>query len=63
MTKRLSLVVAAIPVIALTFAIPLVNLDEPRILGLPFVLAWITFWVAVTPIFLWIVHRHIEGRR
>jgi hypothetical protein len=63
MTKRLSLVVAAIPVIALTFAIPFVNQDEPRILGLPFVLAWIILWVAATPVFLWVVHRHIEGRR
>lgn len=62
-TKRLSLVIAAIPCVALTFAIPLVDFDQPRILGVPFVLAWIIAWVAVTPLFLWIVHRRIEGRR
>lgn len=63
MAKRLSLVVAAIPVVALTFAIPLVDVDQPRIAGLPFVLAWIIAWCALTPVFLWFVHRRLEGRR
>ena len=63
MAKRLSIVVAAIPVIALTLAIPFVNYDEPRVLGFPFLFAWIMVWVAATTLFMWIVHRHIEGRR
>jgi hypothetical protein len=63
MTKRTSLVLGAIPVLALTLAIPFVNFDEPRMFGLPFVLAWIVAWTAVTPAFLWIIHRRIEGRR
>lgn len=61
--KRLSLLIAAIPVFALTFAIPLVNRDEPHIVGLPFILVWIIVWIALTPAFLWVVHRNIEGRK
>lgn len=60
---RLSLVVAALPVIALTFAVPFVNRDEPHVFGLPFVLAWIVAWILLTPPFMWVVHRIIEGRR
>ena len=60
---RISLAVAAIPIVAMTFAVPFVNRDEPRILGLPFVLAWIVAWILLTPAFMWVVHRVIEGRR
>lgn len=52
---------AAVPVFALSLAVPFVNRVEPRILGLPFILAWIAFWVLVTPLFVWRVGR-IEGR-
>jgi len=52
---------AAVPFAALTIAVPLVNRIEPRILGLPFVLAWIVGWVFLTPAFLWGVGR-IERR-
>ena len=62
MPKRLSLGLAAIPIIALTFAVPLVNRDEPRVVGLPFVLFWIILWTVLTPAFLWIIHRKVEGR-
>jgi hypothetical protein len=27
------------------------------------VLAWIIAWCALSPVFLWIVHRNVEGRR
>jgi hypothetical protein len=63
MTKPLSFVLAAIPALALSVAIPFVNRDEPRILGLPFLLAWIIGWVLIVPAFLWIVYRVVEGRR
>jgi hypothetical protein len=63
MTKPLSFVLAAIPALALSVAIPFVNRDEPRILGLPFLLAWIIAWVLLVPAFLWIVYRVVEGRR
>jgi hypothetical protein len=48
---------AAIPIVALTFAVPLVNRVEPRFLGLPFLLTWIVAWVLLTPLFLWMVTR------
>jgi uncharacterized protein DUF3311 len=63
MTKPLSFVLAAIPALALSAAIPLVNRDEPRVLGLPFLLVWIIAWILVVPAFLWIVYRVVEGRR
>ncbi len=53
----LRLLLPAIPFAALSIAVPLVNRVEPRILGLPFVLAWISAWVALTPAFLWVLGR------
>ena len=63
MPKRLSLGLAAIPVIALTIAVPLVNRDDPHVLGMPFILAWIVVWVALTPAFLWFIDSRVERRR
>lgn len=63
MPRRLSLVIAAIPVFALTFAVPLVNRDDPHVFGMPFVLAWIVVWIAVMPALLWFIHTKIERRR
>ncbi|MDQ2872286.1 MAG: DUF3311 domain-containing protein [Candidatus Eremiobacteraeota bacterium] len=57
----LRVVLAVVPALALTFAIPLVNRVEPRILGLPFLLAWIVAWVAITPLFLFAIYR-LEDR-
>ena len=46
------LVLAAIPVFMLVVAVPFVNRVEPRIAGLPFLLAWLVFWVVSIPLFL-----------
>lgn len=46
------IIVAAIPPVMLTLAIPFVNRVEPRLFGFPFLLAWMVIWVAVTPLFL-----------
>jgi len=59
--RVLPLVLAAIPLAALTIATPLVNRVEPRIFGLPFLLAWIAFWVLAMPVFVWSIGR-IERR-
>ena len=48
---------AAVPILALTAAIPLANRVEPRLAGFPFILCWIVGWVLLTPAFLWIVGR------
>lgn len=50
-------VLAVIPALMLTFAVPLVNRLEPRVLGFPFLLVWIAAWVALTPLFLYAVDR------
>jgi hypothetical protein len=52
---------AAIPIAALTVAVPLVNRVEPRFLGIPFLLTWILGWSLLTPAFLWMVGR-VERR-
>jgi hypothetical protein len=50
-------VLAVIPAVMLTFAVPLVNRVEPRVFGLPFLLVWIAAWVALTPLFLYAIER------
>ncbi len=50
-------VLALVPAVMLTFAVPLVNRVEPRIFGFPFLLVWIATWVALTPLFLYAVDR------
>jgi hypothetical protein len=58
MTGRSTAIVCAIvPVLALTLGVVFANHLEPRILGLPFVLAWIVGWVLLTPAFMWAAYR------
>ncbi len=58
----LPVVVALVPALALTAAIPFVNRLEPRVFGLPFLLAWIVAWIVLTPVFMAVVHRLDRGR-
>ena len=53
----LRILLAAVPIAALTVAVPFVNRIEPRVLGLPFLLFWLTAWVVLTPAFLWGIGR------
>lgn len=55
-TKR-ALVFAALPFVTLVFCLPLVNRVRPVILGLPFLLFWIVFWVLMTPLALYLADR------
>ena len=59
--RTLTVVCAVIPALALTLGVPLANHLEPRILGLPFVLAWIVGWVLLTPAFMWVAYRSVRG--
>ena len=52
---------AIFPPIMLTAAIPFANRIEPRIFGMPFLLAWIALWMLLTPLCLYAIYR-IEGR-
>ncbi len=51
-TTRLTVILAAIPVLALTLGIPLANRLEPRVFGLPFLLVYIVTWIVLTPAFI-----------
>ena len=55
--RRLSRWLALVPVLALTLGIPFANRLEPRVFGLPFLLAWIVGWILLTPVCMAIVHR------
>ncbi len=61
MQARMRFLLAGIPVVALTIAVPFANRIEPRIFGLPFLLAWIACWVLLTPAFVWGIGR-VERR-
>jgi hypothetical protein len=52
-----SILVAAVPFFALTLGPFVANRLEPRIFGLPFLLAYCVFWVLMTPLFLFCVDR------
>ena len=54
-------ILALIPAVMLSIAVPFVNRIEPRIFGLPFILAWIIVWVLLAPVFLYSIYR-LEGR-
>jgi len=56
-SRTVAVVCAVIPALALTLGVVLADRLEPRILGLPFVLAWIVGWVLLTPAFMWIAYR------
>jgi hypothetical protein len=60
-TTAVSVGLALVPVLALTVGIPFANRLEPRIFGLPFLLAYIVVWILLTPVFLFAVYRS-EGR-
>jgi hypothetical protein len=55
--SMLRALIAAIPIVALSVAVPLVNRVEPRVFGLPFLLAWVLGWVILTPVVLWTIGR------
>jgi hypothetical protein len=58
-----AIALALVPVLALTLGIPFANRLEPRIFGLPFLLAWIVAWIVLTPAIMAGVHRLDRHRR
>jgi hypothetical protein len=48
---------AAIPALMLVLAAVLANSDQPRIAGLPFLMAWSIVWIVLTPAFLYAADR------
>ncbi len=60
-TPRWTVALALVPVVMLTLGIPFANRLEPRVFGLPFLLAWIVAWIVLTPLVMatvhWLDHR------
>jgi hypothetical protein len=52
-----------LPAVALVGSGWFANRLEPRILGLPFLLAWIVFWVVATSLVMGVVYRLDRGSR
>ena len=58
----LALMLALIPFIAICFSVSIWDRVFPMIFGLPFNLAWLLCWVALTSVCMWLIYR-IETRR
>jgi hypothetical protein len=54
---KIALLFGAIPFVTLVLCLPLANRVRPTILGLPFLLFWILFWVLMTPLALYFAFR------
>ena len=54
---KYALGLGTIPFLTLVFALPLVNRIKPVVFGLPFLLFWMLFWVALTPLILFIAYK------
>jgi len=57
MRLRRTHVLALVPVVALVGAPWFANRVEPMVLGMPFLLAWIVFWIVMTSVIMWLVGR------
>jgi hypothetical protein len=57
-----SYALAILPTLALTLGIPFANRVEPRIFGLPFLLAYIVIWIVATPLFMFAAFRAMRIR-
>ncbi len=51
-----SLLVGSIPFIGTCFTVPLWDRVEPMVLGMPFNLFWLTSWVLLTPLCMWVAY-------
>jgi hypothetical protein len=60
--SALALLLGAIPFAAMCFSVSLWDRIEPRILGLPFNLAWLVGWIVLTTVCMAIAYR-VEAAR
>ena len=56
-TRVLSLLLAALPFVAVCFTVPLWDRVYPLIFGLPFNLAWLMVWIPLTSLCMAGVYR------
>jgi uncharacterized membrane protein len=57
-----ALLIGLIPFVATCFSVSLWDRIDPMVLGLPFNLFWVIFWILITPLCMWPAYR-IEKRR
>jgi hypothetical protein len=57
-----ALLFGLIPFIAICFTVSLWDRIDPRVLGIPFNLFWLTLWLLITPLCMWGAYR-LESRR
>lgn len=58
----MTLLLAAIPFLALCFSVPLWDRLHPMLFGLPFNLAWLSIWIVLSSLCMWLAQR-IEASR
>ncbi len=52
-----AVLIALVPFLAMCFSVALWDRVEPMIAGLPFNLAWLILWTALTPLCMWGAYR------
>jgi len=57
-----TLLLAAIPFLALCFSVPLWDRLYPLFFGLPFNLLWLSSWIVLSSLCMWLAQR-IEAKR
>jgi hypothetical protein len=55
--RKAPLLLASIPALALTLAIPFANRFDPDLAGAPFLLVWIVGWILAVPLILYAAYR------
>ena len=55
---------AVVPAIGMLGGVPFANRVRPYVLGLPFLLFWVTAWVVLTSAIMWLIYaRDRAGER
>jgi hypothetical protein len=63
-----SILLGFIPFAATCFSVPLWDRVNPMVFGLPFNFFWLTMWLLLTPVCMWLAYRletsrEVDGER
>ena len=53
---------AVVPAIGMLGGVPFANRVSPYVLGLPFLLFWVTAWVVLTSAIMWLIYALDRAR-
>ena len=57
LARRLAILFFVVQTLAVTYpGLALFSRIEPRVLGVPFAMAWLTFWIVASGLVLWGLH-------